>query len=423
MARITTEQFIERAKIAHGDKYDYSKTIYFSAKKSLQIICPVHGPFVQLPSNHMAGKGCNQCAKIQRGVSQRLLPEEFINRARRVHGSRYSYDHCIYVKQTQKVKINCSTHGDFEMLPANHLKGSGCPECSKIEKRNTPYTQAEFLQKAHSVHSEKYDYSASIYVSSKIRIKIICKIHGAFQQLAGAHLQGKGCRKCAKKKTSDSQRSNTLEFIRKSREIHGDIYGYEKVEYKNNSTRVKITCPVHGEFDQIPANHLKGKGCRKCKQTGPEKRTQEEFLKKAAFVHGDRYDYSDVVYHSCRERVKIRCPEHGEFLQMPTDHLIGCGCPLCYAGFDEPCAVYVKTASTGEVKIGIARDPLARCKKLNQTSPFYIKLYSFEVVENWSKARSVEAFLHRKLKGRNCGYTGFDGATEWFKISPQEAMA
>lgn len=422
MGKITTEIFIERARKAHGDKYYYSETVYSSAKKPLKIICPVHGAFLQLPSNHTSGKGCNQCAKIQRGVSRRLPSEEFIDRARRVHGSRYSYDHCIYVKHAQKVKINCSTHGDFEMLPANHLKGSGCPECSKIEKRNTPYAQDEFTQKAHSVHSKKYDYSASIYVSSKSRIKIICKIHGVFQQVAGAHLQGRGCRKCAKKKTSDSQRSNTLEFIRKSRKIHGDIYGYERSEYINNSTSIKITCPTHGEFEQLPANHLKGKGCRKCKQVGPAKRTQSEFLERAIDVHGEKYDYSDVHYQSCREKISIKCPEHGVFFQVPTDHLSGCGCPLCYRGFDDPCAVYVKTASTGEVKIGIARDPLSRCKRLNQSSPFQVSVHSFQVAENWAKARAVESEIHRKIKNLNCGYTGFDGATEWFNIDPKEAI-
>ena len=116
-------------------------------------------------------------------------------------------------------------------------------------------------------------------------------------------------------------------FIEKAQKVHGDKYDYSKVTYKDNRTKVCIICPIHGEFWQIPYSHLKGRGCIYC--GGKYKRTTEEFIQNAKKVHGDKYDYSKVEYKGHNTNVCIICPNHGEFLQTPSNHLSGKGCQKC----------------------------------------------------------------------------------------------
>lgn len=121
-------------------------------------------------------------------------------------------------------------------------------------------------------------------------------------------------------------------FIKRARKIHGDKYDYSKVEYINNYTNVIIICPKHGEFKQLPINHLKGEGCYECgrESTANSKRVSvEESIRKSKLIHGNFYDYSKVTYNKVTDRVTIICPIHGEFEQTMNNHLIGNGCPKC----------------------------------------------------------------------------------------------
>ena len=125
---------------------------------------------------------------------------------------------------------------------------------------------------------------------------------------------------------------NTKQFIERSKTIHGDQYSYDKVVYTNAYTKVTIECQVHGNFNQIPANHLIGRGCRLCGLivSGSKRRNDSEtFVYKSREIHGDTYDYSKVKYRVGKEKVTIICRKHGDFLQTPSDHLNGYGCAPC----------------------------------------------------------------------------------------------
>jgi very-short-patch-repair endonuclease len=117
------------------------------------------------------------------------------------------------------------------------------------------------------------------------------------------------------------------DFIERAKKVHGDKFDYSKVEYVNSNTKVCIICPIHGEFWQRPADHIRGVGCRLC--YGNEKMTKETFIEKAIMVHGNKYDYSKVEYNGNKTKVCIICPIHGEFWQRPNDHLSGYACPYC----------------------------------------------------------------------------------------------
>ena len=123
------------------------------------------------------------------------------------------------------------------------------------------------------------------------------------------------------------------EFIKESKEKHGDKYNYSKVDYVNSATKVCIICPEHGEFWQMPSSHLRGKGCTECGQiemwNKRGRMTTEKIVEKFTFVHGHKYDYSKVDYMGCKINVCIICPKHGEFWQTPSNHLKDRGCPKC----------------------------------------------------------------------------------------------
>lgn len=121
----TTEEFIEQAIKIHGDKYDYSKVEYINAKTKICIICPKHGEFWQAPSDHLQGKGCNKC-----GGKNKLTIEQFIEKAKNVHGDKYNYSKINYVNYNTKVCIICPIHGEFWQTPNGHLHGKGCRKCS-----------------------------------------------------------------------------------------------------------------------------------------------------------------------------------------------------------------------------------------------------------------------------------------------------
>lgn len=123
-----------------------------------------------------------------------------------------------------------------------------------------------------------------------------------------------------------------IEVINRANEIHGYKYIYDKMDYVNNKTKVCIVCPDHGEFWQTPHDHLSGRGCPRCAYyyKGQKRaNTKELFLEKATEIHGNKYDYSKVVYVNNHTKVCIICPDHGEFWQSPANHLQGQGCPIC----------------------------------------------------------------------------------------------
>lgn len=125
--RMTTEAFITKAKHIHGDRYDYSKVVYVQSSAKVTITCPEHGDFTMTPNSHLSEHGCPECAL----TTTRLTTDEFVTRAKHIHGNRYNYDKTHYTNYKADVMITCLIHGDFEQIPNNHLSGNGCPACYK----------------------------------------------------------------------------------------------------------------------------------------------------------------------------------------------------------------------------------------------------------------------------------------------------
>ena len=256
------EKFVQKAIDIHGNKYDYSHVEYVNAREKVCIICPEHGEFWQTPDNHLHGNNCPICSG-----RYSLTTETFIQRAKDVHGDRYSYERTTYVDSETKVTIICPTHGEFHQIPSKHLNGRGCPKCGGSARMSFE----EFVSKSRDTHGDKYDYVEDTFVKCTKNTKIICPIHGEFWQLPTIHIHGAGCPQCAVDLNANKRRSNTEEFVEKARKIHGDIYDYSQTQYFNWKTKVEIGCPIHGKFLQSPNSHLRGEGCPACKATLGEK--------------------------------------------------------------------------------------------------------------------------------------------------------
>lgn len=194
-----------------------------------------------------------------------ITTNEFISKAKKIHGHRYKYHRSEYKSAKTKIIVICDKHGEFEQMPYHHLEGSGCSKC---QRETQSFRQRkglnDFSNQAEYVHGGIYDYSKSIYISSNSKIIIICKVHGEFKQSPNSHLAGHGCPMCAIKLRKKRFSSSINEFVRKSKKIHGNYYDYGNVVYKQSHIKIIIICPKHGKFEQTPASHLNGNGCPRC---------------------------------------------------------------------------------------------------------------------------------------------------------------
>ena len=237
--KLTTEQFIEKAREVHGDKYDYSLTKYILRGSKLKIICPEHGEFEQVAGTHLNGHiGCKKCAYARASKGNKLTTEQFIERARKVHGDKYDYSLTKYIGIKYKIKIICPKHGEFEQNAYNHLQGNRCNQCNLD---NRAKTTEQFIEKAREVHGDKYDYSLTDYVNRRFKVKIICPEHGEFEQLSRHHSDGKGCPYCTwynRAKRSKSFDSFKAYFV-KLYDNDGEVFYKIGVTYRNIKRRLR----------------------------------------------------------------------------------------------------------------------------------------------------------------------------------------
>ena len=157
--KLTTENFIAKARAKHGDKYGYEKVLYINNRTEVEIYCKTcQKYFMQLPDSHLQGKGCRDCGyKASHPI---MSVEEFVKRSRAVHGDKYDYSQVKIKTVSDNVVIVCPEHGPFLQRPINHYKmKQGCPKCGlKKLGANKRHTLEEFLLLAREKHGDKYKY-------------------------------------------------------------------------------------------------------------------------------------------------------------------------------------------------------------------------------------------------------------------------
>ena len=336
-----TEHFIEKSKLVHGDKYDYSKTVYKGNKNKVTIICKEHGEFQQLPSNHYK-YNCNKCGrKIAKNKIISNAYEELITKFYQVHGDKYDYSKVKYTGCYKNVIITCKIHGEFEQTPSHHLNTKGCKLCCGIYKK----TIDEFVDKSKEFYKDKYDYSNVKYVNCKAKVLLKCIKHdNEFEITPDAHLNSVsqnssgGCAMCHKETMKSIFMKSKENFIAESVIKYSNWFDYSKVEYDGAKKFITLICKKHNnEFEITPDTHLnKATTCGGCKICRADllnslfSKGGEKFIEESKKIHGNIYDYSKVNYINGTTKVIIGCKKHGEFEIIPESHIyVNQGCDKC----------------------------------------------------------------------------------------------
>lgn len=198
MKKLTEDEVIQTIKKISN--YDTSLVKYENSNKKICLICHCkdnnneeHGAFYITLGHLKHGHGCPICGLNNRVTKRRSTKQDFIKKAKKIHGDKYDYSKVEYVNCHTKVCIICPEHGEFWQTPASHLTGRNCPKCSNPCYK---YTIEDFIKKAKQVHGDKYDYSKVEYINSQTKVCIICPKHGEFWQAPGEHLYGYGCKHC-----------------------------------------------------------------------------------------------------------------------------------------------------------------------------------------------------------------------------------
>lgn len=196
--------------------------------------------------------------KASKLAAKRFLTlEEDMNKK---HNFKYNYEKVIYLNNSTPIIIMCPVHGDFKQQASSHLGGCGCPKCSRLSgaNNNIKNTEDKYLSSFKEIHGDKFDYSKSKYITYDTPIEIRCNTcNNIFTQQPQVH-------KISKEPCPQCRLLNTEKFIERAKKIHNNLYDYKECTFTHLHNKLKITCPVHGDFEQQAASHLSGNGCPKC---------------------------------------------------------------------------------------------------------------------------------------------------------------
>lgn len=248
--KLTQEEFISKAKMIHGDKFSYDKVKYDGYGNKIIITCRKHGDFLQKPESHLQGCGCQKCKSDAIRDKISISTEEFITRAKSIHGNLYDYSRTNYISSRSKVEIICPIHGLFLQTANSHLNGRGCPKCSS--QRFSYMTNEERETEFRKVHGSKYEYNWNTYVSNHIPMEVRCPIHGSFMQTPTKHLASEQCPKCNRSKLEDEIENllinNNIEFIPQYKSFW---LGLQSLDFYIPKYHVAIECQGLQHFKPI----------------------------------------------------------------------------------------------------------------------------------------------------------------------------
>ena len=271
--RLTTKEFIQKAIIVHGDKYDYSKVVYVNNKTEVCIICKQCGKeFKMRPDNHLNGQNCPYCVKENfANLCRKTTSIDFKEKYFKKFGKKYDLSKINYVNSKTKICVIChekdeygNEHGEFWIEPNSLLCGHGCQKCYDMRRNYvTRYTTEEWIKKAKEIHGDRYDYSKINYINSHTKICIICNRCGReFWQMPYDHLNGKGCKYCKeskleklvrnffKKKNIEPLEQYTFEWLKTDNGTH------QYLDFYIDSLNIAIECQGEQHFKPVDfGNH------------------------------------------------------------------------------------------------------------------------------------------------------------------------
>jgi hypothetical protein len=288
--KLTNKEFIEKAVLKWGHKYDYSGVEYKNDRTPVQINCPIHGIFNQAPNVHYRSE-CPCCGEEKRARSRKKSLEKVIDSFIKKHGYKYDYSRVKYHKMREPVRIRCKFHNVyFSQSPEKHLisKNGGCIKCNSIGGGIMP--NELFIEKSRKIHGYVYDYSSTNYIKSDKNITLICKIHGPFRISPNSNLKGAGCQKCS---------GNYKYKISDLLEIFNNLYKnyvYDFSNYRNVKTKILASCPIHSYFETTAELLLKGYGCARCSRKSIGEELISKYLNKNNIKYIAQKSFDGCVY-------------------------------------------------------------------------------------------------------------------------------
>lgn len=313
-------KFLEKVKEKYNNTYSYPNidNEYKNKNSYITIVCNKHNyEFKTKPLNHVKNNGCKYCYKDLTSVGK----EEFLKRAKEIHGDKYDYSKVDYKTSREKVEIICPVHGSFWQTPYHHTYNKNkCPKCYLDRRRTTGriiLAKPENVMKWMDIIKIKrpnISLAPGAKITGKeIQTKWMCSIHGELNTTLKNILRV-GCKYC-------SRNSNELReiFINKAKKVQGDNVDYSKTDL--SEFMPTFICKTHGiEYKQEKRNHIMYIGCPECIKN-MHKKSNEDFIKESKLIHGDKYNYDKTNYVNIHHKVTITCPIHGDFDVLAGEHL------------------------------------------------------------------------------------------------------
>jgi len=303
-----------------------------------------------------------------------------------------------------------------------------------MSNSNTRKTLQQVLLDFKSLHGDRYNYSKYIYINSRTKGIVICKLHGEFSMTYDHHFhRGQNCPNCAPNK-----KQNTEKCVSIFKSVHGDRYDYSLVKYIGNRNRVKIICKKHGIFEQEPLSHKQGRNCPAC-AIDESCCDFDKLIFACNIAHNNAYVYDRSSYKNASSKMKITCSEHGDFWQRASQHRAGRGCKDCtmVSGWGRSNYITASKKHGGMSKLYV-------CKMSRDNETFYKVGISFtgysgrfggavkrtykmslvrELTGEVDFIWNLEKTLHRKLKPlRHTPSIHFVGSTECFSDIPKSIL-
>lgn len=252
----------------------------------------------------------------------------FSAKARKKHSNKYTYDPAEYKGNFTPISFTCKKHGVFKHKPYWYVNSNApCRGCLRDKKILAGLNS--YKTKFFETHGKKYIYDWMSWENANAKMRIKCRKHGWFEQLPYDHLKNNGCRECFKLNHSKVLSKPFSLFLAKARRTHGNRFEYDEKSWRGSQNKVRIKCGVHGWFEQIPHDHLKLQGCRKCSTTNMNATSWTEAFMAFTKKHGERYFYKKETYVNMSTPMTIVCADHGDFQQKPTEHILRQGCAKC----------------------------------------------------------------------------------------------
>lgn len=331
--KLTQEQFENNSNLVHNHIYCYSDSTFINIRTPVIIYCSAHEIyFSQNPGVHIyQGCGCPECSREGTLTFKMKGRDYYISEAIKLFSNKYNYDNVPEnILKKDPIEIICCACGNiFVTTFGRHLGIKQECKCQKPLDAGKPkiISYDSFVSAAEIIHNKKYKYENVVFKNSYTPVLITCQEHGDFPQRPNCHVKGNGCPECAHKEGGDKCRTFEKTFLTCAYDIHGDIFGYDDMNFINSKTPISILCLSGNHvFNRTPEKHLISKGCPIC--MGRYK-TLDDFIKEVEIIHDYFYTYDNAVYENNHTDLLVTCPKHGDFPITPRNHRQGKGCPIC----------------------------------------------------------------------------------------------